>query len=647
MKWKALIALIGAAVCSSATAHFADFKSPGPGMHFTVGQKVIVFADLFDDFNIHGVIVCPNGQTVLPNNGVAGPAVCSGGGKPVGWPQLQVFVDGKLATDSVTHSTTVPGSINLDDNMNPDPINFNRFVLEGLTADTHQIKVRGLFAPPPDSDGATLDGPTISIVVDPLPAGKTTLNLLANINGGDINWNNKIVVGNGHTVKPNGSVTITNSVLMGLGSPTSEGITGTATSLDIEGSIFEATGAVNLTVTNGATFNNNEFRANNLLTFDASDPEVPTIITLSGKTSATKLFQGNRVGAGRLVWSDTSHWLIGGDSDDTSNILIGPRITINLESGTSNVTVRGNYSRHNYRGGWSQGFNMVYSQAGAGILVEHNLFRSSSWPIQNVTGEFRYNLIYGYGHTWLRSGDDNVKIHHNVFAPEEGGGELDQGMWFYSGETGIQIYNNTFDGGGNSISNNDAGGEFPFAGPVVQLSNNSHVASMRNNLMTFTTNFENSNGTAHVIGDPGTFGSVDYNAFYSPNNATHDDYDISGMTEGTTAGFAVHDVSGNGAVGVKDGQLAHTPFAAARIYPYDTVVDEAAVWGRTQKLSSILSTFRAHYLPASGSPVIDAGDPADNDSLGRRADIGAIDSSGHDLDQFGKFGDMIFRNGFD
>src|SRR5262249_45349435 len=156
--------------------------------------------------------------------------------------------------------------------------------------------------------------------------------------------------------------------------------------------------------------------------------------------------------------------------------------------------------------------------------------------------EFRYNLIYGYGHTWLRSGNDGAAIHHNVFAPEEGGGELDQGIWFYSGETGVQIYNNTFDGGGDAVSEDFAVGFFPFTGPVVEISNDSHVASLRNNLMTFTRDAENGPGNPHVVGDAGTFGTVDYNAFYSPDNTTHDNYDIAGMTEGTTAGFAVHDV---------------------------------------------------------------------------------------------------------
>ena len=38
------------------------FKSPGPGMHFTQGLPVIIFADLFDSLNDHGYILCePSG----------------------------------------------------------------------------------------------------------------------------------------------------------------------------------------------------------------------------------------------------------------------------------------------------------------------------------------------------------------------------------------------------------------------------------------------------------------------------------------------------------------------------------------------------------------------------------------------------------
>ena len=141
-----IVALACASVCS---AHFADFKSPGPGMHFTVGQPIIVFADVFDANNNHGMIVCPGTQTaIVPTGG--GPATCSGGGTPVGWPQFQVLVDGIAQTDSVTHSTTVRGSTDFDPNGNPDPINFYRFSVTGLSAGTHQMIVRGHFAPPPD-----------------------------------------------------------------------------------------------------------------------------------------------------------------------------------------------------------------------------------------------------------------------------------------------------------------------------------------------------------------------------------------------------------------------------------------------------------------------------------------------------------------
>lgn len=629
-------------LAASAVAHDVEFKSPGPGMHFSVGQPIIVFADLFDVNDGHGMIVCPPGQTVNPMNGLPGPATCSGGGTPTGWPQFQVLVDSVVQTDDVTHATTVRGTTNFDSNMNPDPIDFNRFSVSGLAVGSHQVKIRGLFAPPPASNGATQDSAPITIMVDSLPTGRTTLSLNANVSGA-INWTNLIVVGNGHSVAANGSVVISNTLVTGVGSPSSNGISGTATSLDIENSVFEATAALDLTVTGNATVNNNEFRANNLLTFESSNPDASPIITLRGNSAPTKLFQGNRAGAGRVVFANTNHWLIGGDTDDKTNILIGPRSTLYLVDNTGNVSVRGNYVHHNYRGGWSQGFNLSFGclfcsiSSGGGILIEHNLFRGGSWPVQDLSGEFRYNLIYGYGHTWLRSAFDGAAIHHNVFAPEAGGGDQNQGIWFYGGETGMQVYNNTFDGGGQGVGD--------FAGPTVQVSNTSQVASLRNNLMTFSRNFENSPGDPRVVGDTGTLASADYNAFYSPDNDNHDNYDIAGMSE---PAVGAHDVSGSGAgtIGVVNGQLTAVPFAGQRVDPYESVVDEGAVWQRTQKLSTILAAFRARYTPAANSPVVNHGDPQDNDAHGRRTDVGAIDLNGHDADQFGKFGDLIFRDGF-
>lgn len=617
------LAVAFATFATSASAHFAGFKSPGPGMHFTQGEALIVFADLFDSNNGHGFII-----------------------DGVGWPQLQVLVDGVLQTDSVTGSQTVPGSNVYDGNGNPDPIDFYRFSILGIPTGTHQVVVRGLFPPPPYSDGSTVDSAPIAIGVDPLPSGKTLLTLSGNLSGPVI-WNNLIVVGNGFTVSPDTTLTITDSLVTGLGSMDTSGIDGTAVSVDIERSVFEATGAVVVQTSGNALVSGNEFRANNLLTFEASNPDAAPIITLTGASTAPKLFQGNRVAAGRVVFDSTSNWLVGGDSDAQTNILMGPRCTLYFQNGASNISVRGNYDHHNYRGGWSQGFNLsftcneCYLASGDGVLVEHNFIRGGSWPIQDLVGEFRYNLVYGYGHTWLRSAVSGASVHHNVFAPEDAG-DLNQGVWFYGGESGIAIYNNTFDGGGVEAGD--------FAGPTIQINGTSQVTSLRNNLVAFSRNYENSPGDPRVVGDVGTVLSADYNAFYSPDNDTRDNYNITGMDEGTTPGFATHDVSGNGAIGVTDGQLAASPFAGGRVYPLQDLVDEAAVWQRTQRLSSILAAFRARYMPSATTPIVDAGDPHDNDSQGRRADIGAIDSGGHDLDLFGKFGllaDNIFRDGFE
>ena len=61
------------------------------------------------------------------------------------------------------------------------------------------------------------------------------------------------------------------------------------------------------------------------------------------------------------------------------------------------------------------------------------------------------------------------------------------------------------------------------------------------------------------------------------------------------------------------------------------------IWQKTQKVSQVLTIFRDRYTPAAGSAIIDTGDPQDNDSMGRRTDIGAIDLGGHDQDKLGKF----------
>lgn len=593
-----------------AEAHGVNFKSPGPGMHFTEGQAIIVFADMSDSADVHGLIV----------NGV-------------GWPQMQVLVDGVVWQDSVTGSDTVQGANKKDMNGNPDPIDFYRFSLAGVPVGMHQLVIRGHMTPPPQSDGAVKDSTPITVFVDAAPAGKTMMALTADVTG-PVTWNNVFVVGNGHVVTASGAVTIKDSVVTGLGNLTTPGIKGTSSALDIENTIFEGTGALTLEVTGEALIKGNEFRANNLLKFVPADPDASPVVQFTGKSTVQKRFQGNRVGAGRVVFQGSGNWLVGGDTDDLSNVVIGPRGTFYFVNGSSNNIFRGNYTHHVYRGGWSQGFNLAFmcnlcnAASGSNNLSEHNFIRGGSWMIQSLVGELRYNVVYGYGHTWIRTATSGASIHHNLFLPEEFGG-FDAGIQLYQSEKNIQIYNNTFDGGGKVLAD-------PVA-PFIGLSGTVQVTTLRNNLFAFARDPSGGMGTVAVKGGTGTVMAADYNAFFSPDNTNKDNYNIADLMEGSSAGFAAHDV-GAGGVGMPNTQLGLSPFTGARIYPLSMVVDEAAVWNGTQKVSQVLALFRARYTPAAGAPIIDAGDPADNDAMGRRVDIGAIDVAGHDQDKLGKFG---------
>jgi MYXO-CTERM domain-containing protein len=600
-----LLAAVAALVARPAGAqHVAAFKSPGPGMHFTEGLPVVVFLDLFDS----------------PGSGFG--SIDSAG---VGWPQAQLQIDGVTWPDNVSGLTTIQGGTTLDMNGNPGPIDFYRIEAASVPAGTHQLVGKGLFR-----DGTNLLTSSIAITVDPWPTDKTQMNLTGNVTMSNVNWTNVAIKGNGGSITLSGNVTIKNSLITGVSQiMTASG--GSVGTVDIEDTIFEDSGTLTLAITGTATIKNNEFRANNRLTFVSNDPNTPTIIEISGRNTSTKTFAGNRIGAGRVDFGNASNWLIGGDTDDASNILIGPRCTLNVVN-SSQMTLRGNYDHHNYRGGWSQGFNFYYYGSTDGILSEHNLVRGGSWPIQNVAGEFRYNVVFGFGHDWVRTAANGTAIHHNLFTPE-GAGDLGEGMVFYSGETGLQIYNNTFDAGALTAD---------FAQPFIRLTGSTQATSARNNLFTFSRDMSNGNpGSASVASqDTAAYASVDYNAFYNPDNAKKDNYSItnsSGAAEGST-GFGGHDVSGTGALGVMDAQLASSPYAGARVLPFEMLVDESAVWNKTQRMSTILAAFRVPYTPKAGSPIIDAGDPADNDSQGRRADIGAIDVAGHDQDKLGKFG---------
>src|SRR5262249_50888174 len=156
---------------------------------------------------------------------------------------------------------------------------------------------------------------------------------------GALTWDGVAVRGNGASLTVNGDLVIKNSLVTGLTK-----LTVTGGKIDIEGSIFEDTGVLQADVSGDVTVKNNEWRANNRLAFVEYDPSVPNVIDIEGHGNASQvLFQGNRVGAGIVNINNAKNWLIGGDTDAESNILIGPRCVINVVN-SSDVTLRGNYA---------------------------------------------------------------------------------------------------------------------------------------------------------------------------------------------------------------------------------------------------------------------------------------------------------------
>jgi hypothetical protein len=278
----------------------------------------------------------------------------------------------------------------------------------------------------------------------------------------------------------------------------------------------------------------------------------------------------------------------------------------------SNAAIQGNYLRHDYNGGFSQGFNLLMQGASGQALAEHNVIRGGSWPVQGFGGEFRYNLVIDSGHNFWRSAGDGTQIHHNVFAHTSGPNTgYEGGFKFYGGETGLAIYNNTFDVGG-SIGRFDAA--------AFNIGSGSVISSIRNNLFTRFSNVSSTFSGAFVStpdGVPATprVTSADYNAWFNPLATSSMSY-LAGVVASTPG---EHDVVGN-------------PFLAGQPEsPYR--ISEGCIWLKTCSVGQVLSHYREMYRPAAGSPLINAGDPAD----GAGTAIGAVGpNTSNPVDRFGR-----------
>jgi hypothetical protein len=389
----------------------------------------------------------------------------------------------------------------------------------------------------------------------------------------------------------------------------------------IENSEFHACGAVHLTNndTSATVFRNNTIHANSMVPVTNLPSESPPGFWARGKSSAAKFFQGNRIGKSVVLFENTRNWLIGGEKDEDANILFGMRASLSLH-GSSDMVIRGNYIHTeipSFR--WSQVHTLAVSSSGSGLVVEHNILRHGQWVVRGLAGEFRYNLVLDAdAHNFIVGPTAGTHIHHNIFARYC---TVDPNLnstiaVIYKGDD-IQIYNNTFDGGGKDLAR-------VWHVPAIEVGADGFVASLRNNVFyNHPTKF--ANGTATIrpgfaekktTPAPARLGYADYNLFSNPDAAEKVNYALSvaGKTLRTDAGFGKHDVPVNGA---PDAQVE--PKFAGPIPKKFPFSDDDLKSGKVT-VSKVLAHYRDAYAPGEGSPLREAGDPAD----GKGSYIGAV-----------------------
>jgi hypothetical protein len=338
----------------------------------------------------------------------------------------------------------------------------------------------------------------------------------------------------------------------------------------------------------------------------AREKSFPVFIARGG-SPAPKLFQGNRVYKSHLE-IDAPNWKV------ADNILIGWRSGV--FAGGSGTVVTGNYihvlmPRTPEFPWWSQVASFTTSR---GALAEHNVIRDGEWIVQFVDGEFRHNVVCDINdHNFLRNGSTG-RIHHNIFfagKPDHPPGSQSACIFVVyppkKGETGIEIFNNVFDANGTL---NVPGVEVNPGGFVKTIRNNAFVRFnhqdryIRHAQAMYSAQWEE----APTSPPPNRVGYLDYNLYFNPTAKSHRLYalGVAGKAE-KDEGYGRHDL-----VEVDPKFKGPLP----DVFPFD----DADIKAGKVTVAQMLARFREIYAPAEGSPLIDAGDPAD----GAGTDIGPV-----------------------
>lgn len=410
--------------------------------------------------------------------------------------------------------------------------------------------------------------------------------------------------------------------------------TGDGDRIIIENSHFHACGAIHLVNDGGSgtVFRGNTVHPTSMVPVTNLPSESPPVFRATGRSTARKLFQGNHISRSIVLFENANNWLIGGTREEDGNTLIGMRASLSIHRCTD-VKVRGNYIHTDipsFR--WSQVHTLAVGQPCPGLVVEHNVLRHGQWVVRGLAGQFRYNLVLDAdGHNFIIGPSENTHIHHNIFARYC---TVDPNLnssiaVIYKGKD-IQIYNNTFDGGGKDLARR-------WHVPAIEVGPEAHLASLRNNaFVNHPTKFANGTaiirpGFAEKMTSPGParLGYADFNLFHNPDASEIHNYalTVAGKKERGDAGFARHDIPVGGA---KDAQVVPRfsgPLPAS--FPFS----DDDIRSRKVTVARILAHYRKAYTPAEGSPLIGAGDPAD----GAGSFIGAVGAGKNPPnDHFGK-----------
>jgi hypothetical protein len=411
---------------------------------------------------------------------------------------------------------------------------------------------------------------------------------------------------------------------------------GSGDKIVIENSSFHACGAIHLANNDnsGTIFRNNVLNANSMVPVTNLPNESPPGFRATGRSPARKLFQGNQIMRSVVLFENTSNWLIGGDKADDANLFVGMRASLSIFS-ANDMCVHGNYIHTeipSFR--WSQVHALSINGPCPGLVIEHNVIRHGQWVVRGLTGEFRFNLVLDAdAHNFIVGPAGRCHIHHNIFAryctvdPN-----LNSSIAVIYKADDIQIYNNTFDGGGKNLARR-------WHVPAIEVGPNAFLASLRNNVFyNHPTRFTNGSATVRpgftekqIAPGPPRLGYADFNLFYNPDAAVKRNYALSvaGKTERIDPGFARNDVPAGGAKDVQIEPKFKGPIPDRFPFPDTDIIV------RKVKVPRILAVYREAYSPEVASPLLNAGDPAD----GPRSYIGAIGAGQDTPNDF--FGEVV------